>query len=121
MFENPRTRQASKEFYHKCSRSQIVFRTDMFRKLTLGAPEPYISGKVMIDSIAFYLFIEAEISESIFYLPFTPLGKMSGSACHCDPETEYCRNRKCVCKRDYKRNTQGDCILPPGKLYSTIT
>ncbi|XP_068757192.1 adhesion G protein-coupled receptor E2-like [Montipora capricornis] len=42
------------------------------------------------------------------------VGKMTGSACHCDPETEYCRNRKCVCKRDYKRNTQGDCILPPG-------
>ena len=35
-------RQASKKFYHKCSknaRSQIVFRTDIFRKLSLGAPE----------------------------------------------------------------------------------
>ena len=34
-------RQASKEFYNKCSKnssSQIVFRTDIFRKLTLGAP-----------------------------------------------------------------------------------
>ena len=34
-------RQASKKFYYKCpenSRSQIVFRTDIFRKLTLGAP-----------------------------------------------------------------------------------
>ena len=34
-------RQASKKFYNKWSensRSQIVFRTDIFRKLTLGAP-----------------------------------------------------------------------------------
>ena len=42
MFENPRPeRQASKKFYNKCSensRSLIVFRTDIFRKLTLGAP-----------------------------------------------------------------------------------
>ena len=39
-FENPRRgRQASKKFYNKCSensRSQIVFRTGIFRKLTLG-------------------------------------------------------------------------------------
>ena len=36
MFENPEERQASKNFYNKCSenyRSQIVF-----RKLALGAP-----------------------------------------------------------------------------------
>ena len=35
-------RQASKKFYNKCSensRPQIVFRTDIFRKLTLGVPE----------------------------------------------------------------------------------
>ena len=34
--------QASKTFYKKCcenSRSQIVFRTDIFGKLTLGVPE----------------------------------------------------------------------------------
>ena len=34
--------QASKKFYSKCSensRSQIVFRTDIFRKLPLGAPD----------------------------------------------------------------------------------
>ena len=39
MFENPRTGRVSKKFYNKCSensRSQIVFRTDIFRKLTLG-------------------------------------------------------------------------------------
>ena len=38
-------RQASKKFYNKYSensRSQIVFRTDIFRKLSLGAPEIYI-------------------------------------------------------------------------------
>ena len=35
-------RQASKKFYNKCSensRSQIVLRTDIFRKFLLGAPE----------------------------------------------------------------------------------
>ena len=34
--------QTSKKFYNKCSensRFQIVFRTDIFRKLTLGAPK----------------------------------------------------------------------------------
>ena len=37
-------RQASKKFYNKCSgnsRSQMVSRTDIFRQLTLGAPEPF--------------------------------------------------------------------------------
>ena len=42
MFENPtEERQASKKFYNKCSensRSQIVFQTDIFRKLPLSAP-----------------------------------------------------------------------------------
>ena len=41
MLENPR-RAGSNKFYNKCfenSRSQIVFRTDIFPKLTLGAPE----------------------------------------------------------------------------------
>ena len=41
MFENPRR---GKKFYNKCSensRSQIVFRTDIFRKLSLGAPGVY--------------------------------------------------------------------------------
>ena len=35
-------RQASKKFYNKCSknsRPQIVFRKDIFRKLTLSAPD----------------------------------------------------------------------------------
>ena len=45
MFENPRrgeTRETSKKFWKKCSensRSQIVFRTDIFRKLSLGVPD----------------------------------------------------------------------------------
>ena len=46
MFENPGERQASKKFYNKFSensRSQIVFRTDVFRKLALGAPEEGLS------------------------------------------------------------------------------
>ena len=42
MFENPRRgRQASKKFYNKCSensKSQIVFRTDIFPKIVVGCP-----------------------------------------------------------------------------------
>ena len=40
MFQNPRRGRQAKNFYKKCSdnsRSQTVFRTDIFRKLTLGA------------------------------------------------------------------------------------
>ena len=42
MFENPRRGRQAKKFYNKCSensRSQIIFRTHIFRKLTLGAPD----------------------------------------------------------------------------------
>ena len=41
-FENPRRGRRSKKVNNKCfenSRSQIVFRTDSFHKLSLGAPE----------------------------------------------------------------------------------
>ena len=41
MFENPRRGRQARNIYNKCSensRSEIVFRTDVFRKLTLGAP-----------------------------------------------------------------------------------
>lgn len=41
MFENPRTGRQVRNIYKKCfenSRSQIVFQTDILRKLTLGAP-----------------------------------------------------------------------------------
>ena len=42
MFENPRRGRQARNFYYngsENSRSQIVFRTDIFRKLTLGAAE----------------------------------------------------------------------------------
>ena len=42
MFENLSRGRQARNFTDKCSensRSQIVFRTDIFRKLTLGAPE----------------------------------------------------------------------------------
>ena len=41
MFENPRRGRQARNFWKKCSensRSQIVFPTDIFRKLSLGAP-----------------------------------------------------------------------------------
>ena len=44
MFESPRRGRQARNFT-KCSencRSQIVFRTDIFRKLTLGAPEVFV-------------------------------------------------------------------------------
>ena len=44
-------RQVSKKFYNKCSenpRSQIVFRTDILQKLTLGAPDWIINGYYLI-------------------------------------------------------------------------
>ena len=37
--------QEIKKFYNKCSensRCQIVFRTDIFKKLTLGVPDCYV-------------------------------------------------------------------------------
>ena len=42
MLENPRRGRQARNFTKKCSensRSQIVFRTDIFRKLMLGAPD----------------------------------------------------------------------------------
>ena len=41
MFENPRRGRQARKFWKKCSEnsgSQIVFRTHIFRKLSLGAP-----------------------------------------------------------------------------------
>ena len=43
-FENPRRGRRCKKVNNKCfetSRSQIVFRTDSFHKLSLGAPERF--------------------------------------------------------------------------------
>ena len=47
----------SKKFYNKCSensRSQIVFRTDIFRKLTLGAPK---SPNALLNNYTFYSYL----------------------------------------------------------------
>ena len=49
MFENPRRGRQARNFYNKCSensKTQIVFPTDIFRKLTLGAPDVGTAGKV---------------------------------------------------------------------------
>ena len=74
MFENPR-RQASQKFYNKCSqnsRSQIVFRTDIFRKLPLGAPEIFISLKIL----SYFLVILLQlIKQRICFFAFCELEK----------------------------------------------
>ena len=66
MFENPRKgTEASKKFYNKCSensRSQIVFRTYIFRKSTLGAPDHCFARKAkyeMESRICFYFQVPA--------------------------------------------------------------
>ena len=49
MFENPRRGRKTRNFttnVPKNSRSQIVFRTDTFRKLTLGAAEECTEGVI---------------------------------------------------------------------------
>ena len=53
MFENPRKGRQARHF-NKCSeksRSQIVFQTDIFQKLSLGAPANSYLGLERTDSI----------------------------------------------------------------------
>ena len=55
MFENPMRGRQARNFtanFPKISRSQIVFRTDIFRKLTLGAPEA-IQGRTFLAIILY--------------------------------------------------------------------
>ena len=64
--------QTNKKFYSKCSqnsRSQIVFRTDIFRKLTLGAPERLWVASVHAIKRFFFkfeLFSSKVVSEEFF-------------------------------------------------------
>ena len=71
MFENPRIgRQATEKFYNKCSkdrRSQIAFRTDIFRKFTLGAPDVVKTIKCWSQDISCVHII---IFPSKVYTPF---------------------------------------------------
>ena len=71
MFENPRRgRQASKKSYNKCSknsRSQIVFRTAFFEKLSLSAPEGFAFlsvGTVFIDIVRKVFFSLSPTSQA---------------------------------------------------------
>ena len=71
MFENPRRgRQASKKSYNKCSknsRSQIVFRTAIFQKLSLSAPEGFAFlsvGTVFIDIVRKVFFSLSPTSQA---------------------------------------------------------
>ena len=80
MFENPRRGRQARNFYNKCSendRSQIVFRTDIFRKLTLGAPDMWPawfavplkslsnSGRIKETTFGFFYRIEELVSKKI--------------------------------------------------------
>ena len=57
-------------FPNKCSensRSQIVFRTDIFRKLTLGAPERlWVASVHQAFFLKFELFSSKVVSEEFF-------------------------------------------------------
>ena len=57
MFENPRRGRQARNFTTNVlenSRSQIVFRTDIFRKLTLGAPvvSGFVNSSVYFNKLA---------------------------------------------------------------------
>ena len=62
------------EIYNKCSensRSEIVFRTDIFRKLTLGAPAEFFQYRMNIKrerilSLLFHLYIHLSAFSTIF-------------------------------------------------------
>ena len=61
MFENPRRGRQARNFTMKCSensRSQIVLRTDIFRKLSLVAPEIYIIA-IKCDNFSTFCAIES--------------------------------------------------------------
>ena len=75
MFENPE-RQTSKKLDKKCSensRSQIVVRTDIFRKLTLGAPDYVI--KVTLHYLMFVSLASRFILPWNLFIVFKPKHK----------------------------------------------
>ena len=67
MFENPRRGRQATKFYNKCSernsRSQIVFRTDIFQKFRLGAPDTLVFSKL---SLLFYVSFHFSPTNYIF-------------------------------------------------------
>ena len=74
MFQNPRTGRQARNF-NKCSensRSQIVFRTDIFRKLSLGAPDYYMTlrsecrGRILREEK-----VNSLLSSLLLHLKFT--------------------------------------------------
>ena len=71
MFENPRRGRQARNFTTNVSkiltRSQIVFRTDIFRKLTLGAPEGWTRIETMLAQLfeVFFNAMPAKITQKI--------------------------------------------------------
>ena len=70
MFENPRRGKEAEKFYNKCSensRSQIVFRTDIFQKLTLGAPDEVRCLGIKLSPALFFL------NKVLFWIKYSQL------------------------------------------------
>ena len=67
-------RQASKNFYNKCSKnsiSQIVFRTDIFQKLPLVAPESLLSAfNILVGVLRSGFFLAILPLPSVIFLHF---------------------------------------------------
>ena len=71
MFKNPRRGRQARNFGKKCSenfRSQIVFRTDIFRKLSLGAP-----GASKLKQSGLTIYDHFSVSQSDLMAPATDL------------------------------------------------
>ena len=69
----------SKKFYNKCSencRSQIVFRTDIFRKLSLGAPVVSVLTCTLRAEVSFWhsLSVYEVVAKLVCLRPRVSLG-----------------------------------------------
>ena len=96
MFENPKTRQASKKFYNKYfenSRSQMVFRTDIFRKLTLGPP----------------LYVTCRSAEGLYQVCHRSVQSYNRPIWR---KTEVCKSAYCLWQTSHENDCSFDCVLP---------
>ena len=71
MFENPRRGRQARNFTIKCSensRSQIVLRTDIFRKLSLGAPDITRDALKLLAVVTLQTFYPGKLDLLTVYL-----------------------------------------------------